>query len=139
MRWIPTKSAPSSSSGRRPSMLPQLTLYPTQLFKLSENLFPPPDVPVTRKGFSLPNVTRFPFQIQLPTLSACSNSNDWIKHYNTTLPPSINILAPNNSASGEVKYCLKVKVQRPGRFKPDVTILQDIKFLPLDPGLPPPM
>jgi hypothetical protein len=38
-----------------------------------------------------------------------------------------------------MKYWLKAKVERPGRFKPDVIEQQELKFVPLDPSLPPPM
>jgi hypothetical protein len=38
-----------------------------------------------------------------------------------------------------MKYLLKVKVERPERFKPDVTENQEVKFMPLDPFLPTPM
>jgi hypothetical protein len=38
-----------------------------------------------------------------------------------------------------MKYWLKVKAERPGRFKSDVTEQLELKFVPLDPSLPPPM
>jgi hypothetical protein len=38
-----------------------------------------------------------------------------------------------------MKYWLRAKVERPGRFKPDVIEQQELKFVPLDPSLPPPM
>lgn len=38
-----------------------------------------------------------------------------------------------------MKYYLKAKIERPGRFKPDVTEQQELRFVPLDPSLPPPM
>jgi hypothetical protein len=38
-----------------------------------------------------------------------------------------------------MKYWLRAKVERPGRFKADVIEQQELKFVPLDPSLPPPM
>ncbi|KAH9209257.1 hypothetical protein DL95DRAFT_466935 [Leptodontidium sp. 2 PMI_412] len=112
-----------------------------KLFEACQPVFPPPDLPISSKGFSLPKGTSvFPFVLRFPILSTCSDTNhDWIKHLNTSLPPSIKVQAPNNVASGEIKYSLKVKVERPGRFKPDLTSQLELKFIPLDPSLPPPM
>ncbi|KAG4444020.1 hypothetical protein IFR05_000480 [Cadophora sp. M221] len=112
-----------------------------KLFEACQPVFPPPDLPISSKGFSLPKGTSvFPFVLRFPILSTCSDTNhDWIKHLNTSLPPSIKVQAPNNVATGETKYSLKVKVERPGRFKPDLTSQLELKFIPLDPSLPPPM
>ncbi|PVH74879.1 hypothetical protein DL98DRAFT_602829 [Cadophora sp. DSE1049] len=120
------------------------TLHAMNSHKLFENgqaVFPPPDLPISSKGFSLPKGSNvFPFVLRFPILSTCSDTNhDWIKHLNTTLPPSTKVQAPNNAATAEAKYSLKVKVERPGRFKPDLTSQLELKFMPLDPSLPPPM
>ncbi|KAN0110798.1 hypothetical protein V8E51_007185 [Hyaloscypha variabilis] len=111
-----------------------------KLLNLCDNLFPPPHLPISPKGFCLPNGTNiFPFQFRFPILSTCHDTNDFIAHRNTTLPPSFSVQAPNNAARAEMKYLLKVKVERPGRFKSDVTEEQEVRFMPLDPSLPPPM
>ncbi|KAK0105013.1 hypothetical protein ONS95_004618 [Cadophora gregata] len=112
-----------------------------KLFEVDQPIFPPPDFPATSKGFSLPKGSNvFPFVLRFPILSTCSDTNhDWIKHLNTSLPPSTKVQAPNNVATGEVKYSIKVKVERPGRFKPDLTSQLELRFMPLDPSLPPPM
>ncbi|KAL2062024.1 hypothetical protein VTL71DRAFT_6290 [Oculimacula yallundae] len=112
-----------------------------KLFDICQPVFPPPDLPISTKGFSLSKGTStFPFVLRFPLISTCSDTNhDWIKHLNTSLPPSIKVQAPNSAASAEAKYALKVKVERPGRFKPDVTSQLDLDFMPLDPTLPPPM
>ncbi|KAF8857302.1 hypothetical protein BDZ45DRAFT_744525 [Acephala macrosclerotiorum] len=111
-----------------------------KLFEISLILFPPHDIPISPKGFSLTKGTKtFPFQARFPILSTCHNTNDWIAHCNTTLPPSFKVQAPNNVARSEMKYYLKVKIERPGRFKSDVTEQQELKFVSLDPSLPLPM
>lgn len=104
-------------------------------------MFPPPRLPISSKGFSLPKGSNvFSFVVRFPILSTCSDTNhDWIKHLKTTLPPSTKVQAPNNAATAEAKYSIKVKVERPGRFKPDLTTQLELKFMPLDPKLPPPM
>ncbi|KAH7311106.1 hypothetical protein BKA65DRAFT_575164 [Rhexocercosporidium sp. MPI-PUGE-AT-0058] len=112
-----------------------------KLFEACQPVFPPQDLPISSKGFSLPKGTSaFPFALRFPILSTCSDTNhDWIKHLNTSLPPVMKVQAPSNVASGEAKYSLKVKVERPGRFKADLTSQLELNFLPLDPSLPPPM
>ncbi|CZR61646.1 uncharacterized protein PAC_11543 [Phialocephala subalpina] len=111
-----------------------------KLFEKCLTIFPPRDIPISPKGFSLSKGTRaFPFQIRLPILSTCHSTKDWIAHCNTTLPPSFKVQVQNNVARSEMKYYLKVKIERPGRFRPDITELQELKFTPLDPSLPPPM
>ncbi|KAH7372074.1 hypothetical protein BKA64DRAFT_750892 [Cadophora sp. MPI-SDFR-AT-0126] len=112
-----------------------------KLFEDNQPIFPPLDLPISSKGFSLPQGSNvFPFVLRFPLLSTCSDMNhDWIKHLNTTLPPTTKVQAPNNAATAEAKYHLKVKVERPGRFKPDLTSQLELKFTPLDPSLPPPM
>ncbi|KAG4425383.1 hypothetical protein IFR04_001533 [Cadophora malorum] len=112
-----------------------------KLFETCQPIFPPPNLPVSSKGFSLPKGSNvFSFVLRFPILSTCSDTNhDWIKHLNTTLPPSTKVQAPNNTATAEAKYSIKVKVERPRRFKPALTSELELKFMPLDPSLPPPM
>jgi len=95
---------------------------------------------LTVKGFTLPKGTHsFPFQIRFPVLSACHKPQPWTTHLKTTLPPSFKFRAPSHEGSAKVQYWLRVKVQRPGRFKHDPVSEQELIFLPLDPALPPPM
>lgn len=103
-------------------------------------LFPPPDIPAFPNGFCLQKGTQtFPFRFRIPILLACESTKDYITHLNTTLPQSFKVIAPKNVAMSEMKYFLRVKVERPGRFKADITEQQELKFMPLDPSLPPPM
>ncbi|KAE9372638.1 hypothetical protein N431DRAFT_545216 [Stipitochalara longipes BDJ] len=111
-----------------------------KLLDLCYNLFPPPHLPISPKGFCLPTGTNaFPFQFRFPILSTCHETNNYIAHRNSTLPPSFKVQAQNSAARAEMRYWLKVKVERPGRFKYDVTEQQELNFMPLDPSLPPPM
>jgi hypothetical protein len=107
---------------------------------LCHTLFPPPDIHTSPKGFSLrKRVKTFPFQFCIPILSACDDDKITITHLNATLPPSFSVTGPNKRAISEMKYWLKVTVERPGRFKSDIIEEQELKFMPLDPSLPPPM
>ncbi|XMA18862.1 hypothetical protein WAI453_011653 [Rhynchosporium graminicola] len=122
------------------------TAHATNSHKLFDILvcqlvFPPPNLSILSKGFSLPEGTStFPFVFRFPLISTCSDTNhDWIKRLNTSLPPSIKVHAPHYVASAEAKYTLKVKVERPGRFKSDVNTQLELNFMPLGPTLPPPM
>ncbi|KAI9782192.1 MAG: hypothetical protein M1839_005306 [Geoglossum umbratile] len=118
----------------------KLTKVRVQLFKLSQNIFPPVHVPLALKGFTLKGGTHsFPFEIRFPVLSVCHKPQPWITHLKTTLPPSFEFRAPNHEGSAKVQYWLRVKVQRPGRFKHNPLSEQELTFLPLDPALPPPM
>ena len=107
---------------------------------LRHALFPPPDIHASPKGFSLQKGVRiFPFQFCIPILSACDDDKITITHLNATLPPSFSVTGPHKRAISEMKYWLKVTIERPGRFKPDIIEEQELKFIPLDPSLPPPM
>lgn len=111
-----------------------------KLFKLSQDIFPPVNVPLAVKGFTLPKgIHPFLFQIRFPVLSACHKLQPWTRHLETALPPSFTFRAPSYEGSVKVQYWLRVKVQRPGRFKRDPVYEQEIMFIPADPVLPPPI
>jgi hypothetical protein len=69
-------------------------------------------------------------------LSACDHKKITITHLNATLPPSFSVTGPKNIATSEVKYWLKVKVERPGHFKPDIMQERELKFYTFRPISP---
>jgi hypothetical protein len=136
MRWITTRS-----DTPKPLHPIHVTLIESiQLFQISQVIFPQHDVPIPSRGFSLPKGdTSIPFKLRFPVLSSCQNPQDWIKHVETTLPPSFKFVSPKSDGSATIEYYIRAEVTRASRFRSDLTDRLSLDFLPLDPTLPPPM
>lgn len=68
-------------------------------------------------------------------LSACQQSESFAKHLQTTLPPSFDSHAPGHRSSAKIEYILKARVERPGRFRPNISTQQELSFYSLNPPL----
>lgn len=105
-----------------------------QLFKDSQKIFPPACITSNQNGFALSEgVHSFPFEVHFPTSSACHKPQPGIAHSKTALPPSFSFKAPKRQGSATVRYWLRVKVQRKGRYRVDPSQDQELIFAPSSP------
>jgi hypothetical protein len=131
------------------------------LYRLTQ-VFPNPNAPVGPPPYVLnPGQHRFPFEFKFPFNNSCSNSEAMARiggvvgsggifgpgfrvmdgtkqlmysHVTKTLPPSFT----GFPGEAEIRYYVKVTVQRPGLFKENWRYQLGLKFLPIEPPRPPP-
>ncbi|KAL4996474.1 hypothetical protein BDV10DRAFT_187127 [Aspergillus recurvatus] len=94
------------------------------LFKSSNVLFPPRDIPQLSRSYTLSKREySFPFEICFPQ---ARNSSD------AQLPPSFRSRSEKHSVEANIKYVLTIELQRPGRFRRRIAIERQLDFLPSD-------
>lgn len=129
------------------------------LYKVGQ-VFPEENAPAVASPYVLnPGQHRFPFQFKLPFNNACGNAEAMARiggvvstggafgigfrvmdgsrqlmyaHVTKTLPPSFT----GFPGQAEIRYYLKVTVQRPGLFKENWRYQMGLKFLPIEPPRP---
>ncbi|KAK3897496.1 hypothetical protein C8A05DRAFT_38948, partial [Staphylotrichum tortipilum] len=129
------------------------------LYKVGQ-VFPDENTPAVASPYVLnPGQHRFPFQFKLPFNNACGNAEAMARiggvvstggafgigfrvmdgsrqlmyaHVTKTLPPSFT----GFPGQAEIRYYLKVTVQRPGLFKENWRYQMGLKFLPIEPPRP---
>lgn len=130
------------------------------LYKVGQ-VFPDENDPTAASPYVLnPGQHRFPFQFKFPFNNACGNAEAMARiggvvstggpfgvgfrvmdgtkqlmysHVTKTLPPSFT----GFPGEAEIRYYLKVTVQRPGIFKENWRYQMGLKFLPIEPPRPP--
>jgi hypothetical protein len=113
------------------------SLIKLKIFEVSQDIFLPGIPSSDPKAFTLTRGAHsFPFQIQFPKLSSCRGAGSDIPHLERSLPPSFTFDAPSHCGSAKVQYWLRVQVKRPGRFKINQSLKQQIVLLLLDPTPP---
>lgn len=95
-----------------------------------------------------PGSHAYPFQFKVPFNNDCSNNSSLIagiralrfesarntsKHVKKTLPPSLNV-----PGVAQIRYYVKVTVQRPAIYKENFRAIRPFTFLPIEPPRPPP-
>jgi hypothetical protein len=123
------------------------------LYKVKQ-VFPPDNVMATGAAYRLPPGTyEYPFRIKIPFNNSCSAPQGQInpatgmggftmsglqhltyRHVKKTLPPSLT----GFPGEAEIRYYIKVTVQRPGLFKENRRSAAGFKFMPIEPPRPPP-
>jgi hypothetical protein len=130
------------------------------LYKVGQ-VFPDENAPAAATPYVLnPGQHRFPFRFKFPFNNACGNAEAMAKiggvvspggmfglgfrvmdgtkqlmysHVTKTLPPSFT----GFPGEAEIRYYVKVTVQRPGIFKENWRYQMGLKFLPIEPPRPP--
>ncbi|KAK4158576.1 hypothetical protein C8A00DRAFT_39292 [Chaetomidium leptoderma] len=130
------------------------------LYKVGQ-VFPDEKAPPAASPYVLnPGQHRFPFQFKFPFNNACGNTEAMARiggvvstggifgvgirvmdgtkqlmytHVTKTLPPSFT----GFPGEAEIRYFVKVTVQRPGIFKENWRYQMGLKFLPIEPPRPP--
>lgn len=129
------------------------------LYKVGQ-VFPDENAPPVAAPYVLnPGQHRFPFQFKIPFNNACGNTEAMARiggvvstggmfgvgfrvmdgtkqlmysHVTKTLPPSFT----GFPGEAEIRYYLKITVQRPGLFKENWRYQMGLKFLPIEPPRP---
>ncbi|SLM35660.1 Immunoglobulin E-set [Lasallia pustulata] len=118
------------------------------------SVFPSPDLQRAsprNAAYTLPpGQHEYPFQFKLPFNNDCASTNSVLtnlnmvgmrvemarnteRHVKKTLPPSLS----GFPGEAEIRYFVKVTVQRPSFFKENFRATADFKFFPIEPPRPP--
>lgn len=163
---IPTDNPGMGISRERNSSGDSLYENHKILYKVAQ-VFPDEDAQITSPIVLNPGQHRFPFQFKIPFNNACGNTEAMARiggvvnpggfasgsglfgiggfrvmdgtkqlmysHVTKTLPPSFT----GFPGEAEIRYYVKVTIQRPGIFKENWRYQLGLKFLPIEPPRPP--
>ncbi|KAL6232350.1 hypothetical protein BDW75DRAFT_243046 [Aspergillus navahoensis] len=104
--------------------LPTVAEENHQLFKVSNVLFPPRDLPQLSKSYTLSKREySFPFEICFPQAR---------NHSDAQFPPSFSSRSEKHSAEANIEYVLTIELRRPGRFRRRIEVERQLDYLPSD-------
>ncbi|RPA85453.1 hypothetical protein BJ508DRAFT_411873 [Ascobolus immersus RN42] len=144
---------PETDSGLDPIHKTEVEFH--KFLYVVDTVFPPPGLPPKGSGYTVkPGEHEYPFSIKVPIKSACGTASAGIRdrlsfdlqkgavdfakestnHHNDILPPSLSGILNDDAW---IRYYLKVTVNFPKFYKPNLRAMEFFVFLPIEPPRPP--